>query len=170
MSDDKNPYLDMPEDVLKVHITQLKSVIDNKKIDVQQFFGQPIKDEEKEKLKNYDTLQTQVKDLSEKASKENLSDTEAKLAQATIDRVVSDIKKIDKDAPLDKVLNSKFNNLQKLDILAGTQDLVTHYTAQMDTLRQEIGSPGQPGMQTFSKPASEGTAVDIIKSMLPKEA
>ena len=165
----KNPYVEMPEDVLKTHLEQIKSVIGTKKIDVTQFFGEPITQEQKDKIAKSDELANKVKELSDKASKENLTDNEAKLAQASVDRIVNDIRKIDKDAPLDKVLDSKFNNLQKLDILAGTQDVIQHYTSQMETLRQEIGSQGQPNLQTFGKPATNDSAADIIKSMLPEE-
>lgn len=171
MTDEKNPYSDMPVDVLQKHLEQLKTVVTEKKINVTQFFGEPIKTEDKEKLEKYDSLQSKVDELSKKASKENLTDNESKLADATVNRIVSDIKKIDKDAPIEGVLKSNFNNLQKIEILNETQGIVQHYTGQMDTLRTELGNqPGTPGTQTFSKPTGGSeTAAELIKSMLPEE-
>ncbi len=164
----------MTDDVMKTHLTQLKEVVDSKKIDVIQFFGEPITEEDKENLKKVDTLTSEVKTLSEKASKEDLTENEQVLAQANIDRTVSDIRKIDKDAPLDKVLHSKLNNLQKLEVLSGTQAMVEHYTSQIATIRTELAPPadgaGATGVQqTFSTPGTKNTAEDIIKSMIPAE-
>ena len=164
----------MTEDVMKTHLTQLKEVVDSKKIDVTQVFGEPITEEDKENLKKVDTLTSEVKTLSEKASKEDLTENEQVLAKANIDRAVSDIKKIDKDAPLDKVLNSKLNDLQKLDVLSGTQAMVEHYTSQIATIRTELAPAGDGAgagnvQQTFSTPKGDSTAADIIKDMIPKE-
>ncbi len=173
MTDEKNPYLEMPEDVFKTHLGQIKTVIDDKKLDVSQFFGEPITDSDKEKIKQVDTLQTKVDELAEKANSDKLTDNETKLAQSNIDRLVSDIKKIDKDAPLEDVLKSKFNNLDKLDILNGTQKVVAHYTAQIETIRNEIPSQGAAGTQTFAKPAtpdeSSKIITDLVAEMIPKD-
>lgn len=174
MTDEKNPYAEMTEDVMKTHLTQLKEVVDSKKIDVTQVFGEPITDADKEKLEKVDTLTSEVKTLSEKASKEDLTENEQVLAQANIDRTVSDIRKIDKDAPLDKVLNSKLNNLQKLGVLNATQEMVQHYTSQIATIRTELappadGSGAQGVQQTFSTPPTKSSAEEIIKSMIPQE-
>ena len=164
----------MTDDVMKTHLKQLKEVVESKKIDVIQFFGEPITEADKEKIAKVDTLTSEVKTLSEKASKEDLTENEQVLAQANIDRTVSDIKKIDKDAPLDRVLNSKLNNLQKLEVLNGAQAMVEHYTSQIATIRTELAPPADgvsaTGVQqTFSVPKGDSTAEDIIKSMIPKE-
>lgn len=173
MTDDKkNPYVEMTDDVMKTHLTQLKEVVDSKKIDVTQIFGEPITEDDKEKMKKVDTLTSEVKKLAEEAGKKDLTDNEQILAQANIDRAVSDIKKIDKDAPLDAVLNSKLNNLQKLEVLSGTQALVEHYTGQIATIRTELAPPADGSVstqQTFSVPDSKSSAEDIIKSMIPQE-
>lgn len=169
----KNPYEEMSTDVFQEHLKQLKDVVDTKKIDITQIFGEPITDEDKEKLKKVDTLTSEVKTLSEKTSKEDLTENEQTLAQASLDRTVSDIRKIDKDAPLDGVLHSKLNNLQKLEILNASQAMVEHYTAQIATIRTELAPPeagaGTAAQQTFSVPKGESSAEDIIKSMIPKE-
>lgn len=165
----ENPYIKMPDDVFKEHLTQLKTVVDEKKIDVTQFFGEPITKEDKEKLEKVDTLQTQVDTLSEEKNKKDLSETEEKLAQANIDNIVGDIKKIDKDAPLDTVLKSNFNALDKLEILKGTRQTVEFYAEQMNTLREQIPSQGTDVNQRFSKPApGADSAESIIKSMTPE--
>ncbi len=163
----------MTPEVINTHLGQLKEVVDSKKIDVTQIFGEPITTEDKEKIDKVDTLTSEVKKLAEEAGKKDLTENEQVLAQSNIDRAVSDIKKIDKDAPLDAVLNSKLNNLQKLEVLSGTQALVEHYTGQIATIRTEL-APADAGagtsvQQTFSVPASKSTAEDIIKSMIPQE-
>ena len=164
----------MTSEVFNTHLTQLKEVVDTKKIDITQIFGEPITKEDKEKLEKVDTLTSEVRTLSEKASEKDLTENEQVLAQASIDRAVSDIRKIDKDAPLDKVLHSKLNNLQKLEVLSGTQEMVEHYANQIATIRTELAPPGDgtgaPGVQqTFSTPPTNATAADIIKDMIPKE-
>lgn len=160
----------MTEDVLKTHITQLQEAVTQKKVDVTQFFGEPITDEAKKKLQERDELEAKVKELSEKAGATNLSESEQKLAGATIDRIVRDIKSIDPNAPLGHVLDSKFNNLDKIDILGGYQKAVEHYQNQIATLKRELKPDGnESATQTFSSPkGTEDDASKIIASMIPK--
>jgi len=165
----KNPYTDMTTDVLNKHLEQLKSVIAEKKIDVSQYFGTPISDEDKKKLEEHKALSDQVNKYVEAANSATLSATEIKLSQQNLDRLVNDIKNIDPDVPLDGVIGSKFNNLEKIDILTGVQGIVKHYDEQIDTLKKEIATDTTSVKQTFGAPEEKGTAADIIKSLAKTE-
>ena len=166
---DKNPYIDMPQDVLTKHLEQLSTVIKDKKVDVTQYFGAPPSEEDLNKIKEFEPLTAKVKELTDASSVKDLSDNETILSQASIDRIVSDIKKIDADAPLAAVLESKFNNLDKLSILGSVQGMVEHYTGQITTIKKELGGSkaGEgTGTQTFGKPGStDETAESIITEM-----
>lgn len=168
----KNPYTEMTPDVLTKHLEQLSSHVKEKKVDVTQYFGTPISQEDQDKLGTVDSLNTKVKELNEAASAKDLSDNEKILAEASIARVVSDIRKIDKDAPLGAVLESKFNNLDKLAILSSVQGMVEHYTGQLTTIKKELGtkSSGTSSTdQSFGKPnTGDKTAAEIIAEMNPK--
>ncbi len=162
---EKNPYTDMPQDVLNKHLEQLSVVVKDKKVDVAQYFSASISKEDQEKIDQADTQTAKIKELSEAASAKDLSENEKILSQATIDRVVSDIRKIDTDAPLASVLESKFNNLDKLSILGGVQQIVEHYVEQIATVKKEVGSGAKTGTQTFGKAKETGSAEDIIKEI-----
>lgn len=168
----KNPYPDMPNDVLTEHLKQIGAVVKEKKLDVTQYFSSPLSEEDKNRIKNYDTQTAKVKELSEAASAKDLSETETKLSQASIDSLVNDIRKVDPDAPLAPILESKFNNLEKLDILRGTGSIVSHYVDQIATIKKEVGKKDKGGegtQQTFSKPKEGETGEAIITEMIPKK-
>jgi len=165
---DKNPYTDMPQDVLTKHLEQLSTVVKDKKVDVTQYFGAPPSEEDKNKIEQFDPLTAKVKELTDASSSKDLSDNEKVLSQASIDRIVSDIKKIDADAPLAAVLESKFNNLDKISILGSVQGMIEHYTGQITTIKKELGSKSGTGneTQTFGKPlVGDKTAEAIITEM-----
>ena len=171
----ENPYTDMKQDVLSTHLTQLAEVVKGStEIDVKQIFGiadASISKEDQVKIDQHDSLTSKVDELSKVASAKDLTDNEVILSQASIDRAVSDIKKIDVDAPLSTVLDSKFNNLDKLSILKMTEDTVSHYVDQVATIKKEVGA-GKPDSttQTFGEaPASTSgeSAASIIAEMLP---
>ena len=168
VDEDKNPYIDMPQDVLNKHLEQLSAVVKDKKVDVTQYFGAPPSEEDQDKIKQFEPLTAKVKELTDVASSKDLNDIEKVLSQASIDRIVSDIKKIDADAPLAAVLESKFNNLDKISILSSVQGMVEHYTGQITTIKKELGSKSGTGSetQTFGKPGSgDKTAESIIAEM-----
>ena len=168
VDEDKNPYKDMPQDVLTKHLEQLSTIVKDKKVDVTQYFGAPPSEEDQNKIKEFEPLTAKVKELTDVASSKDLSDNEKVLSQASIDRIVSDIKKIDADAPLAAVLESKFNNLDKISILGSVQGMVEHYTGQITTIKKELGSKSgaEGGTQTFGKPpAGDKTAENIIAEM-----
>ena len=165
---DKNPYTDMPDDVLKTHLEQLSTIVKDKKIDVTQYFSTNLSKEDQDKIASVSGLQAKIKELTESASAKDLSDNEKILSQASIDRIISDIKNIDTDAPLADVLDSKFNNLDKLTILGSVQTMVQHYADQVATIKKEVGSGTEKGTQTFSKPKETGSAKDIITEMYKK--
>jgi len=161
----KNPYKDMPEDVLSTHLKQLSTIVKEKKIDVTQYFSTDLSKEDQDKIKQVGPLTAKVKELTDAASAKDLSDNEKILSQASIDRIVSDIKNVDADAPIATVLESKFNNLDKLTILGSVQTMIQHYADQVATIKKELGSGTKQGTQTFSKPEEKGTALEIITKM-----
>ena len=168
----ENKYLEMPSDVLKTHFDQFKEAISkNTEMDAKQFFGEPMTAEQTEKLQNYDSLTSQVKELSTAASAKDLSDNEITLAQASIDRAVSDIRKVDPDAPLGSILDSKFNNLEKLSILGKIEGIVTHYTGAINTIKAELAPTGEETTtQKYSAPKpTEESAADLIKTAMKVE-
>ena len=162
---DKNPYTDMPDDVFKTHLEQLSTIVKDKKIDVTQYFSTELSKEDQDKIASVSGLQAKIKELTESASAKDLSDNEKILSQASIDRIISDIKNIDTDAPLAAVLESKFNNLDKLTILGSVQTMVQHYVDQVATIKKELGTGTAKGTQTFSKSKGEGSAEEIITKM-----
>lgn len=163
--DKKNPYTDMPQDVLDTHLEQLSVVVKDKKVDVTQYFSTSISKEDQDKIDQADTQTAKIKELTDAVSSKDLSDNEKILSQASIDRIVSDIRNIDTDAPLASVLESKFNNLDKLSILGGVQRIVEHYAGQIATIKKEVGSGTKTGTQTFGKAKDAGSAEDIIKEL-----
>lgn len=170
---EENPYPEMPADVLAKHIEQISAVIKEKKVDVTQFFGGPISEEDKNKIDKFDSLTSEVKTLSEAASSKDLSNTEVILSQTSIDRVVSDIKKIDKDAPLESVSTSKFNNLEKIQVYGIVEGIVTHYAGREAAIRKELAPGGDKGTteQQFSKPEiKSGDAEALVKTITEKLA
>ncbi len=168
--EEKNPYTDMPKDVLDTHLKQLSAVVKEKEIDITQVFSIPkvsISKDDQEKIDQYASLTSQVETLTAAESAKNLSDVEAKLAKSNFERVVSDLKKIDENVPLASLIGTKFNNLDKADILSGVVPIVEHYKAAEATLRKEIGDkPATDVTQQFSEPASTGTSDDIIKELV----
>lgn len=166
---EKNPYTEMTESVLTEHLKQLKTVVEEKKIDVSQYFGASLSDDDKTKLKQYDSLSAQVKELSTAAASKNLSDNEVRLSQASIDVAVNDLRKLDPHVPLDQILDSNFNNIEKLDILNGVKPIVEHSMASLETLRKEIPQSGTEvtGTQKFQEPKpGDETAAEIIEQMI----
>jgi hypothetical protein len=169
LSEVKNPYAEMTSDVITQHLEQLKSVVEEKKIDVTQFFGEPasISPEDQSKIDQHDSLTSQVKTLTEAESAKNLSDNEAKLAQASFDRAVSDIKTIDPSVPLESIVSTKFNNLEKYDIMSGVKPIVEHYQAQIATLRKEIGGSGDAATtQKFAAPEESSDAETLVAEVI----
>lgn len=169
MSDVKNPYAEMTSDVLNQHLAQLKSVVEEKKIDVTQFFGEApsISSEDQSKIDQHDSLTSQVKTLNEAASSKDMSDIEAKLAQTSFDRAVSDIKLIDSNVPLDSITSIKFNNLDKYDILSGVKPIIEHYKAQEVALRKEISGDGTKDVtQKFAAPENKSTAAELVAEVI----
>ena len=168
MSEVKNPYTEMTPDVLETHLKQLKSVVEEKKIDVTQFFGaaDPISSEDKAKIDQHDSLTSQVNTLNEAASKGELSDVEARLAQTNFDRAVSDIKEVDPDVPLESITSVKFNNLEKYDILSGVKPIIKHYQSQINVLRKEIGDKAEVTTQKFAAPENSSSASELVKEVI----
>lgn len=164
---EKNPYIEMPKDIVEKHLSQIKEVIGDKQINVQQMFGLGVSDEDKEKIEKFDSLTSQVSKLQEASASRELSETESRLAKASIDRLVSDIKVIDENAPLESVLNSKFNNLEKIDMLSGTKDMVKHYADRIEAVKSELTTKtanveGTAGIrQEFANP--EDATADVNK-------
>ena len=165
----KNPYPEMPEDVLSEHLKQIGAVVKEKKVDVTQYFGASVSEDDKNKLEQFDVQAKTIKELNEAASAKDLTENEKILSQASIDSMVSDIRKVDPDAPLLSILESKFNNLDKLSILSGTEGIVDHYVGQISTLKKEFsektGNGTQTGQQTFSTPGTKSSAQEIIVEM-----
>lgn len=170
MSENENKYLEMPKDVLLEHAKQLKEAAGTKIVDLTQCFGAPKTEDELQKLKDYESVSAKVVELSKDAATKELTDNEVVLAQASIDRAVSDIRKIDPDAPLEAILSSKFNNLDKLAILGGYQPVVEHYTAAISTIKTELGKKTSTSQGFAAPETGDETAASIIESMLPKEA
>ena len=168
MSEVKNPYAEMTTDVLETHLKQLKSVVEEKKIDVTQYFGEPekISTEDQSKIDQHDSLTTQLKTLNDTASSKELTDNEAILAQANLDRAVSDIKSIDDSVPLDSIVSVKFNNLEKYAILSGVKPIVEHYKKREEILRKEIGDKGATTTQKFSKPEDTSDAATLVAEVI----
>lgn len=164
----ENPYAAMTDDVFKTHLEQLKEVIATKKVEVPQLFSgvTVMNDEQKKMVEEYPKMQDQIKSLSAERSGKDLTEIEKKLAQSSIDNQVKEIKAIDATIPLDGIIKSSFNNVDKLEILSGVLPIVQHFGTVVSNLRSQIGNKeGQ--QQNFAAPdLSDGKkAEDIISEV-----
>lgn len=170
---DENPYLKMPTDVLIKHIEQVADAVKGKtEIDVTQMFGVPtISADDQVKIDEHATLTSQVEKLSADASAKDLTPDMVRISQVSIDSSVGGLKGIDKDVPLESVLSSKFNNMEKLDILGIVKPIVEHYSGVVETIRKEVGSKDPAAVdQKFSTPEDkDATGAKIIAEMVPKK-
>lgn len=175
MEDNENPYITMPVDVLTKHLEQISSIVKEKSIDVSQMFGVSISAEDEKKIAGYETLEKQVETLNTAASSKDLTVNELALAQSSIHRLESDIKGIDSTAPIGTILSSKFNGLEKLEILNLAQGIVAHYTDKMTVLKAELETTNKAvnAEQQFGAPAevagkAEEIVADIMKTYAPE--
>ncbi len=166
---EENPYEKLDNAALTKHAEQLSVIVKEKKVDVTQMFGEPasISVDDQNKIDQFESLTSKVNKLSEEVGKSNLTDTEAQLAKQNLDRLVGDIGVIDTSAPIAAFVDSKYNNLQKYEILSDVVPLVKHYVDQIATLKKGIGEGNkdentQTGTQTFAEPEATSDAADKL--------
>ncbi len=167
LSDEKkNPYVEMTADVLQTHLQQLSTTVKEKKIDVSQFFGAAITEDQENKLKSYDSMVSQVEKLSTDAAGKDLSEVEKRLTQTNIDSIVSDIKKFDDKVPLTGILSGNLDNITKIDVLNNVKDITKHYNTVVDNLKKEL--PQKSKDQTFGEgvPGDTDDAEKIVNNLL----
>ena len=165
----ENPYIAMTDDVFKTHLEQLKEVIATRKVDITQLFStvSVMTDEQKKMVEEYPKLQEQIKNLSAAHAGKDLTEIEKKLAQTSIDAQIKELKSVDVNVPLDGIIKSGFNNVEKLEILSGVAPIVQHFGTVISNLRSQIGNKeGQP--QNFAAPDLSGgkKAEDIIAEVI----
>lgn len=173
MTDKKdNPYLEMPKDVITQNVDLIKEAMTEKGMQVDQFFGAALSDEDKSKLENYGKLDEKVKELSKAAASKNLSEDTIKLAEASLNREINDLKKLDPDLPIESLTNNKFNALERLDVVNVIRPFVDHGISSINTLKTElVKAKEETTNQDFGAPKGKGAddAAAIMETLLPKK-
>lgn len=160
---EENAYLTMASDVLQIHIKQIVDAITSQKIDVKQYFGDPITEADKTKIAEHASLSQEVSVLKTAAlAKDNISENEKVLAQAAITSLAKEISTIDKDVPIKSILDSSMNALQKMATLQNILPIVEYHGQAIAALKATLPE-GSTTKQQFSDGGSTGkSAADII--------
>jgi len=163
---EENQYLTMTPDVLQIHIKQISDAIVSQKIDVKQYFGEPITEADKIKIVDHASLSTKVTALETAALlKDNISENEKILAQSAITSLAKEITTIDKDLPIKGILEGAMNPLQKMATLQSIMPIVEYHGQAIAALKATLPE-GTTFKQQFSEGGSSGkNAADIIAEM-----
>lgn len=148
-----NPYESMEANVFKNHVSWLASVVKSKLPDVDLYDafglekGETISEEDKKKIERHDKFSAMAQQIFEDKPVE-VSQVEAKktvidpnlerIAQKTVDSLVSDMKSVDSDIPIDDIVNGSGSVFEKLDMLEKMQKVVDYHGRTVKGLRENL--------------------------------
>lgn len=144
-----NPYESMPEDKLKQHLFAMANVCKSKSnigIDLYDLFSlnRPITAEESKKLEDHDKFMAAYQEVASVVNNgdvkepRTLTDVEKETLNLGLEGVISQIKGLDSEVPLDLALNSEKDILTRISIAKSLQPIVKYYTESLETLKQGL--------------------------------
>jgi hypothetical protein len=164
---DKNPYLEMSEDVLKTHMSQISELMEKKGFTAYQFFGESLSEDTQGKLAENASLTEKVKNLESAvttAEAGKLSPETEKLAKITIDSVVKEIKSVDEDFPINGIIDSSLTAFEKIDALKSIVDMAVYSKKAIDAVKAQVGN--KPGVQGYTEPVQDADADKLVQSII----
>ena len=166
LSEEKNPYVDMPKDVLEKHLGQMKEARDTNKsfqeVDLLQSFGQILSTEDEQKIKQHTELTSEVANLKKTGDLGKISETENELATLNLNDSIDRIKEMDKNFPIESVINNtNMNSLEKARALRPLEAAAKYTVKALATLRKEIPDANSGTvLQSFASP--DGKKIDPV--------
>ena len=155
MTEEKNPYTEMPEDILMKNLEQLSVVVKEKGISTTQFFGEPITAEQKAMVEEHASLTKEVQTLKDAATASNnpMSDDTKKLVEYNVSSAVEAVKAIDPDLPIDSILASVSNPFERVEVANGMKGIAEYSKKAVDAIKSQL-----PGTKAITQGFSAGEA------------
>ena len=177
MSENANPYVKMPKEVLEQHLQQFGEAIkvnsEAKNLNLLQAFGSIVSDEDKNKISNHASLTSEIANLRKDGNIGSLSAVEQEFADSNLQDAISKIKEIDPNFPISSVLNNdKLNVLEKVRAMKPLTEGAIYAASSIKTIKDQlpIRSVTEPALQSFASPDSTSdeamTIVNEIGSSL----
>ena len=170
-----SPYTTMDETQLKEHFVQLSSIIKDKNmsdLNIAELFGiTPITAEQTKQLEMMDKFGDKLESI-QKLIKEppqsvntDLSDNETRLASTALNGMITTVRSINPDIPLDGILNSELNPFDKMAAIDGLKPIIDHYETTVSNLKKQIPDAGTDTKVVADKFGSTDTSNDKYTSM-----
>lgn len=170
---EENPYLTMPSEQFKTHITQIVEALETQKITTLQAFGESLSEDTQNKVTEHASLTEEVKTLTTAVatakSADKLSPETEKLVKISMDGVISEIKAIDEHFPIEKIVDSSLNEFEKLDMLTASKAGAEYHMKAIDAIKEQVGATSTTKVQGFGKP-DETTDIDTLTEKLMKDS
>lgn len=166
---EENPYLTMPADTFKTHISQIVEAMETQKMTTLQAFGETLSEDTVNKVAEHATLTSQVKTLEDAAATavaKELSPGTLKLAKMSTDRVISDIRAVDENYPITKIIDSSLTEFEKIDMLDGALQGAKYTQKAVDAIKEELGAGSTTMKQGFSSPNEASDADSIAEKLI----
>lgn len=145
-----NPYKTMNDDEMKKNFTWMAEVLNERSLglDYHEVFKlekATISAEDKKKLEQRDKflamhqqVMEEIKGEPVKPVPDTIDPNLEKIAKANVDSTVREIKEIDKDIPIDGIVNGDKSIIDKLDILNHVKEIAVHHGSVVKGLRDKI--------------------------------
>ena len=172
-----NPYSTMTDDEMKKNFSQMAEVLNQRSlgIDYHEAFKlekATVSEGDKKKVELADKFlafgQQMLVEAGVKAEDANPAPVDPnleKMAQVNLDNAVREIKEIDKDIPIDGIVNSGKSVFDKLETIGHIKSVAQHHGKVVKGLRDTIStSPGVENDKFTGSSSSSGSWADKIAS------